>query len=117
MEVCLLQRSEILCAVCFPFPELGMGVPGAKCPVLLWEVSLVPLSLSPLPGQHSVSHMLHVRGGLQQQEKTLSSGSSQEHLPSLCHSSGGCRGDQPQIYSQMLPAPKWVMLFFPGAAN
>lgn len=60
------------------------------------------------------------RGGPWQQESRISShlfaaASSREALPSLCHSSGGCGEDQPQIYSQMLPVPKRVTLFFPGS--
>lgn len=55
-RVCLLRRSEILCAICFS--AWGMRVSGASRAVLLRGVSLAPLSPSPLPGQRSVPHVL-----------------------------------------------------------
>lgn len=80
-------------------------------------------TLVPITSTRAALSALHAPcwEGPWQQESHISSqnpfaaASSQEALPSLCHSSGGCGEEQPQIYSQMLPAPKWVMVFFPAS--
>ena len=107
--------------MCYLLPSLGNGSVWSKpCrPVVGSELG----TLVPVASTRAVLSAPHARcwGGPQHQESRTSSqspfatASPQEALPSLCHSSGGCGEEQPQTYSQMLPAPRRVMLFFPGS--